>query len=248
MAKIWSATLSDTSTLSSIGFIKSDFTTNAPSEMIRIQPSQLVVDPELVPGLMGLEPGMDILILFYLHRVPLEEISLQLHPGHNPENPLRGVFATRSQFRPNRIGTTVVRIEQIEKNVITVSGLDAQDGAPLLDIKPYEPYFDADFQSQQRETRPVSSLAEARAAIDVIDTEVIRLLGNRADYVRQVANFKKTPEDVRAPTRYAEVMRRRRELAEAAGLNPDVVEGMYKLLVEYFIQEEIEMIREREGK
>jgi hypothetical protein len=43
-------------------------------------------------------------------------------------------------------------------------------------------------------------------------------------------------------------MRRRRELAEAAGLNPDVVEGMYKLLVEYFIQEEIEMIREREGK
>jgi tRNA-Thr(GGU) m(6)t(6)A37 methyltransferase TsaA len=240
--------LSDISTLSPIGFIKSEFTTNIPSEMIRAQPSQLVVDPEFGPGLLGLEPGMDILVLFYLHRVPLEEISLQLHPGHNPENPVRGVFATRSQFRPNRIGTTVVRIEQIEDNVITVSGLDAQDGAPVLDIKPYEPYFDADFQSQQRETRPVSSLAEARAAIDVIDTEVIRLLGNRADYVRQVANFKKTPEDVRAPTRYAEVMRRRRELAEAAGLNPDVVEGMYKLLVEYFIQEEIEMIREREGK
>jgi len=61
-----------------------------------------------------------------------------------------------------------------------------------------------------------------------------------------VVNFKKTPEEVRAPARYAEVMRRRRELAEANGLNPDVIEEMYKLLVENFIQEEIKIIRERE--
>jgi isochorismate pyruvate lyase len=140
----------------------------------------------------------------------------------------------------------VARIEQIEANVITVSGLDAQDGAPVLDIKPYEPYFDADTQSQQHEVREVASLAEARAAIDLIDAEVIRLLGNRAGYVRQVVNFKKSAEDVRAPARYSELMRRRRELAEAAGLNPDVIEGMYKLLVDNFIQEEMEMLRQRE--
>ena len=140
----------------------------------------------------------------------------------------------------------MARIEQIEENVLTVSGLDAQDGAPVLDIKPYEPYFDADFHSQQREVHQVSSLAGARAAIDLIDTEVIRLLGNRAEYVRQVVNFKKTPEDVRAPARYAEVMRRRRELAESVGLNPDVIEGMYKLLVDNFIQEEMEILRLRE--
>ena len=77
---------------------------------------------------------------------------------------------------------------------------------------------------------------------------MIRLLGNRAGYVRQVVNFKNTPEDVRAPARYAEVMRRRRELAEANGLNPDVIEGMYKLLVDNFIQEEMEMLREKEKK
>lgn len=234
--------------LSPIGFVESHSDLNIPAEKRRTQPAQLIIKPKFASGLMGLEPGADILVFFYFHRVQPEEISLQLHPRHDPDQPVRGVFATRSQFRPNRIGATVVRIEQIENNVLTVSGLDAQDGAPVLDIKPYEPYFDADFQSQQREARPVSSLAEARAAIDVIDTEVIRLLGNRAAYVRQVVNFKKTPEEVRAPTRYAEVMRRRRELAEAAGLNPDVIEGMYKLLVEYFIQEEIEMIREREGK
>jgi tRNA-Thr(GGU) m(6)t(6)A37 methyltransferase TsaA len=240
--------MNETFALSPIGVVKSQFETNTPAEEMRLHPSQIILNPELTPGLLGLETGTDILVLFGFHRVQPEEIELQLHPGHNPANPLRGIFATRSQFRPNRIGATVARIEQIEANVITVSGLDAQDDAPVLDIKPYEPFFDADVQSQQREVRQVSSLAEARAAIDLIDIEVIRLLGNRAGYVRQVVNFKKTAEEVRAPARYAEVMRRRRELAEANSLNPDVIEGMYKLLVEYFIQEEMEIVRQREGK
>jgi isochorismate pyruvate lyase len=63
-----------------------------------------------------------------------------------------------------------------------------------------------------------------------------------------VVNFKKTPEEVRAPARYAEVMRRRRELAKANGLNPDVIEEMYKLLVDNFIQEEMKILNERERK
>lgn len=232
--------------LSPIAFVKNQFKTNTPAEAIRTQLSQLVVQPEFVPGLMGLAPGTDILILFYFHRIRAEDIELQLHPRHNPANPRRGVFATRSQFRPNRLGTTVAHIERIEEHVITVSGLDAQDDAPVLDIKPYEPYFDADLKHQQMEVREVPSLAEARAAIDVIDAEIIRLLGNRAGYVRQVVNFKKTPEEVHAPARYAEVMRRRREMAEAAGLNPDVIEGMYKLLVDNFIKEELELLQQRE--
>lgn len=240
--------MNETITLSPIGFVKSDFATNTPADTMRPHQSQLVIDPKFAAGLMGLGAGADILVLFYFHRVQPEEIALQLHPRHNPDNPVRGVFATRSQFRPNRIGATVARIEHIEDNVLTVSGLDAQDGAPVLDLKPYVPYFDADSKSQQREVRDVSSLAEARAAIDVIDAEVIRLLGNRAGYVQQVVNFKNTPEDVHAPDRYAQVMHHRRELAEAAGLNPDVIEDMYKLLVNHFIKEEMEILREREGK
>ena len=238
--------MDETLVLLPIGFVKSQFASNTPTEEMRLHPSQIILNPELTPGLLGLETGTDILVLFGFHRVQPEEIELQLHPCHNPTNPLKGVFATRSQFRPNRIGATVARVEQIEANVVSVSGLDAQDGAPVLDIKPYEPFFDADVQSQQREVRQVSSLAEARTAIDLIDIEVIRLLGNRAGYVRQVVNFKNSPEDVRAPARYAEVMRRRRELAETHGLNPDVIEGMYKLLVDNFIQEEMEILRERE--
>jgi isochorismate pyruvate lyase len=142
----------------------------------------------------------------------------------------------------------VVHLEAIEDNVLTVGSLDALDGTPVLDIKPFAPYFDADTESQRFEVRQVDSLQEARQAIDSIDTEIIRLLGNRAGYVRQVANFKKDPEEVPAPTRYAEVMRRRRELAEAAGLNPDIIEKMYRVLVDNFIKEEIEIIRKRETK
>lgn len=240
--------MNETISLSPIGLVKNQFKDNTPVEEIRLHPAQIVLKAEFEAGLLGLAAGMDILVMFCFHHVQPAEIRLQLHPRHNPDNPLRGVFATRSQFRPNRIGVTVARIEQIEGCILTVSGLDAQDGAPVLDIKPYEPYFDSDIKSQPLEVRQVSSLAEARAAIDLIDAEVIRLLGNRAGYVRQVVNFKKTPEDVRAPARYAEVMRRRRELAEANGLNPDVIEGVYKLLVDNFIQEEMEMLHERERK
>ena len=65
-----------------------------------------------------------------------------MHPGHNPANPLRGVFATRSQYRPNAIAATVAEIVSVEDNVINVTGLDAQDGSPVLDIKPFRPGFD----------------------------------------------------------------------------------------------------------
>lgn len=239
--------MSDTIPFVPIAFVKGRFKENTPYEEMRTHTSQIVIRPEFMPGLMGLEPGTDILVLFHFHRVKPEEIHLQLHPRHNPENPLAGVFATRSQFRPNRIGATVARIEQIEDNVVTVSGLDAQDGAPILDIKPYASYFDADTRSQQFEVREVPNLEAARDAIDAIDAEIIRLLSKRAGYVRQVANFKERPEDVPAPTRYAQVMHQRREWAETAGLNPDVIEEMYKLLVNNFIEEELEMLRQREG-
>jgi len=235
--------LSGTISLSPIAVVRSQFQTNTPAEEMRLKRSQIVIRPEFEPGLLGLEADTDILVVFYFHRIKREEIELQLHPRHNPANPQRGVFATRSQFRPNQLGVTVAHVEKVEANVISVSGLDAQDGTPVLDIKPYAPYFDIDTVQQQLEVREVSSLQEAREAIDLIDAEIIRLLGNRAGYVHQVVQFKKTPDDVRAPARYAEVMRRRRDLAEAAGLNPDVIEGMYKLLVDNFIQEEMDLLQ-----
>lgn len=238
--------MSETVHFTPIAVIQSQFSANTPAEKMRGEPSRIVVKPEFAAGLMGLEPGRDILVLFHFHRARPEEVTLQLHPRHDPDRPLRGVFATRSQFRPNSIGSTVARVLEVEDNVLTVTGLDAQDGTPVLDIKPHIPYFDGDTDSQRLEVREAATIQEARQAIDDLDAEIIRLLGNRAAFVRQVAGFKKDVSEVRAPARYAEVMRRRRELAEAAGLNPDVIEAMYKILVESFIQEETELIRQRE--
>jgi len=239
--------MSNTLNMTPIAVIKSQFTTNTRPEEMRAKSSQIVVNPQMAAGLLGLEPGTDILVLFYLNKIKPEEIELQLHPRHNPENPLTGVFATRTQFRPNCIGSTVACIEKIEDNIITVSGLDAQNDTPVLDIKRYSEYFDADTRTQQFAVHKVSSLQEARDAIDELDTEIVRLLGHRAKYVHQVVGFKKGPEEVPAKGRYDEVMRKRRELAEEAGLNPDVIEGMYKLLVDNFIQEELELMKQRDA-
>ena len=127
-------------TFTPIGWVESEYACYAPSEEMRQRPSRIVLRPEMAPGLMGLEDEQHVLVLFNLHRAT--EYELQLHPGHNPDNPIRGVFATRSQYRPNAIAATVAEIVSVEDNVINVTGLDAQDGSPVLDIKPYRPGFD----------------------------------------------------------------------------------------------------------
>ena len=58
------------------------------------------------------------------------------HPRGNPEWPLVGIFAQRAKNRPNRLGTTVCRLLRIDGTTIHLSGLDAIDGTPVLDIKP----------------------------------------------------------------------------------------------------------------
>jgi tRNA-Thr(GGU) m(6)t(6)A37 methyltransferase TsaA len=123
-----------------IGQVASEFPGYAPSEEMRPRPSRIVLRPEMAAGLLGLEPGQYILVLFHLHRSQTYE--LRLHPGHNPANPIRGVFATRSQYRPNPIAATLARIVSVADNVVHVTGLDAQDGSPVLDIKPYSPGYD----------------------------------------------------------------------------------------------------------
>ncbi|MCY4366003.1 MAG: tRNA (N6-threonylcarbamoyladenosine(37)-N6)-methyltransferase TrmO [Chloroflexi bacterium] len=134
-------------TFTPIGVVESEFDGYASSDEMRKRPSRIVLRPEMAPGLMGLENETYILVLFNLHRAT--EYELQLHPGHNPANPLRGVFATRSQYRPNAIAATVAEIVSVEDNVINVTGLDAQDGSPVLDIKPFRSGFDQPGQAGQ---------------------------------------------------------------------------------------------------
>ncbi len=96
--------------------------------------SEIEVCPDLEEGLYRLDDNKEILILFYFDRS--EGFDLKVHPRGDPSEPLAGVFATRSPRRPNQIGVTSVRLLGVSGNILTVEGLDAWEGTPVLDIKP----------------------------------------------------------------------------------------------------------------
>jgi len=105
--------------------------------------SDVIVRKKLAGALDGIEGYSHIIILFHLHRVSDEEGSqLHRHPRGDERYPLQGVFATRTQHRPNPVGVTVVRLLRRRRNVLRVKGLDAINGTPVLDIKPYLPPYD----------------------------------------------------------------------------------------------------------
>ena len=110
---------------------------------LRARPVRIVLDPALTDGLLGLEPGSDVVVLYYFHRSA--GYDLQVHPRGDPSRPLRGVFAVRSPRRPNPIAVTTVRVRSIKGNVLEVIGLDALDGSPVLDIKVYALSFDTPY-------------------------------------------------------------------------------------------------------
>ncbi len=131
-------------TLHPIGYVERDEGDSALStDEMRLRPARILLVPSLTEGLLGLEPGTDILVLYLFHLGT--GYSLRLHPQGDHGRPLRGVFATRSPHRPNPIGATVVRIQRIEDNLLEVVGLDALDGSPVLDIKPYVTSFDTPY-------------------------------------------------------------------------------------------------------
>ncbi len=117
-----------------IGYVKNDFDEPAPPSEMRVIESRVVVDPSLVEGLQGLEPGQRIMVVFYFHRS--QGFDLLQHPQGDRNRPRRGVFALRSPRRPNPIGVTVVDLVAIQGNVLRVLGLDAINGTPVLDLKP----------------------------------------------------------------------------------------------------------------
>lgn len=100
--------------------------------------SEIVVDPYWNEALEDLEHFSHIIVLSWLHKItPQERRIVQVHPRGRVDLPLVGVFASRSPMRPNPIGMTVVRLLERRGNVLQVIGLDALDGTPVLDIKPY---------------------------------------------------------------------------------------------------------------
>jgi tRNA-Thr(GGU) m(6)t(6)A37 methyltransferase TsaA len=98
----------------------------------------LEIAPAFTDGLDGVTPGCELVLLTWLHEA--RRNVLRVHPRGNPENPLRGVFATRSPDRPNPVGLHRVEVMEVEKRGrLRVRPLEALDGTPIIDIKPVLP-------------------------------------------------------------------------------------------------------------
>ncbi|RME31021.1 MAG: tRNA (N6-threonylcarbamoyladenosine(37)-N6)-methyltransferase TrmO [Candidatus Zixiibacteriota bacterium] len=128
-----------TITFAPIGIIHSPY--HDPKQVPR-QPSEangvggtVEIFPEYTEGLSDLDGFSHIILVYYFLRAA--EARLKVIPSRDTVP--RGIFATRSPSRPNPIGLSIVRLEQIDGNTLYVHNLDIIDGTPLLDIKPYLP-------------------------------------------------------------------------------------------------------------
>lgn len=100
--------------------------------------SEIIIGKPYFNLLDGIEDYSHIVILYWGDRVPESSRMLsRVHPMGRKENPLKGIFSTCSPARPNPILMTVVKLLKREENVLHVSGLDAIDRTPVIDIKPY---------------------------------------------------------------------------------------------------------------
>jgi len=93
----------------------------------------LALDADVGQALDGLRPGDDIVVVTWLHLA--DRSVLKVHPRDDPNRPVRGVFSTRSQHRPNPLGLHVVTILAIDDLRVHVQGLEAIDRTPIVDIK-----------------------------------------------------------------------------------------------------------------
>ncbi len=110
----------------------------AQRDKIRSMISEIVIDPSLEELLDDTDGHSHLMVLYWAHKVPSESRKLtKVHPMGLKEMPKRGIFATCSPARPNPVLVTVVRLLKRDKNILKVQGLEALDGSPVIDIKPY---------------------------------------------------------------------------------------------------------------
>nr|WP_241897975.1 MULTISPECIES: tRNA (N6-threonylcarbamoyladenosine(37)-N6)-methyltransferase TrmO [Halorubrum] len=133
----------DTFSYESIGVIRTSFES---AEGMPIQPigadsvtGTVEIEASYADGLADLAEFSHCMLLYHFH-ASSDEAPLRIEPFLDDEQ--RGVFSTRAPQRPNPIGLSVVAIESVTEQELTVSGIDVVDGTPLLDIKPFVPEFD----------------------------------------------------------------------------------------------------------
>lgn len=128
----------------------------------------------------GLEEFSHVWLMFLFDQVSEDDVRWMVRPPRLGGNEKKGVLATRSPFRPNRIGLSLVKLEGVESKVLKVSGLDLVDGTPILDVKPYLPYVEAvegavgGFAGDAPEAIPVDFPEELAQCLSEDEMRVIR--------------------------------------------------------------------------
>ncbi len=132
----------DVITYRPIGVIHSPF---KDVEGVPIQPAAasgvkgtVELNPEMAAGLKDLDGFSHVILLYHFHLS--EGYSLEVIPFLDDVE--RGVFATRAPRRPNAIGLSVVRLNEVRGNTLEIEDVDMVDGTPLIDVKPFVPAFD----------------------------------------------------------------------------------------------------------
>ncbi len=127
---------------SPIGIIHTDYTDpgNMPIQPVSDSSSGgwIEIFDEYSAGLADLDGFSHIYLIFHLHKS--SGSRLRVIPFLDTVE--RGIFATRSPARPNAVGLSVVRLVSVSGNVLRIQGVDMLDGTPLIDIKPFVPFFE----------------------------------------------------------------------------------------------------------
>jgi tRNA (adenine37-N6)-methyltransferase len=116
-----------------IGYVENDYLEPGHNEEICEKISKIIIEKDLMDGLYRVEELEKLYILFYFSKSK----GYKLIHRRRYDGEMSGVFASRSPYRPNGIGLTLVELLKVEGNVLHVKGLDAINGTPVLDIKPY---------------------------------------------------------------------------------------------------------------
>lgn len=116
-----------------VGYVENDYLEPVYNEEVYSKVSKIVLMQEFTDGLYRIEDFEKLYILFYFSKSK----GYKLIHRRRYDGEISGVFASRSPYRPNGIGLTIVELLNVEGNVLHVRGLDAINGTPVLDIKPY---------------------------------------------------------------------------------------------------------------
>jgi tRNA-Thr(GGU) m(6)t(6)A37 methyltransferase TsaA len=119
-----------------VGVVRSPLTdrASAPKQGFEGSPDAWVeFSADVLPALASVAPGDELLLLTWFHEARRDVLAV--HPRGNPDNPMTGVFSTRSPDRPNPIGIHPVTVVSVDGARVRVRDLEAIDGTPVVDVK-----------------------------------------------------------------------------------------------------------------